>query len=92
MTTTPIIEISNGEFGSHNWTLYAQGKQFYLGQDVKFCHRVLGMECSYIAEQIGSNDLRKDSVRILLAEFIIEHLQLDEAVLNSLQSWELCCQ
>ena len=77
----------------HNWTLVLpSGKSFYLGQDVKFCSRVLGMSPRYITEQIGSNDLRQEKTRRKLAQFIIESLNLDTKQLKALQPWELCCQ
>lgn len=91
--TKPIIEISSSYGFDHNWTLVLpSGKSFYLGQDVKFCSRVLGMEPSYIAKQIGSSDLRPEKTRRKLAQFIIDSLNLDTKQLKALQPWELCCQ
>jgi hypothetical protein len=87
----PIIQVSRGEWG-HNWTLDAYGKQFYLGQDGKFCSRVLGMRGSDVVEAIGSNDLRQDKVRRKLARFIINQLELDKEKLMSIEPWGLCCQ
>ena len=87
------IEISADSYGfSHNWTLSAFGKKFFLGQDVKFCRRVLGMEPSYIASKIGTNDLRTEEGKTALAQFIINELELDEGVVNNLESWALCAQ
>lgn len=87
------IDISVGGYGfSHNWTLNAFGKQFFLGQDIKFCRRVLGMDTSYVVSQIGTNDLRTEEARTALAEFIVEHLELDEDRVNGLETWDLCAQ
>ena len=93
-----IIKITSENYGgfmAHNWTLeLSSGKQqksFFLGQDVKFCSRVLGMEPNYIIGQIGSGNLHEEEVRIKLANFIVEQLELTEDVFN-LQSWELSCQ
>ena len=87
----PIIEVSAGEWG-HNWTLIAYGHSFYLGQDVKFCERVLGVRTSDVAEAIGSNDLRTDTVRRRLANYIMSSLGLDKQNVKEIQPWELCCQ
>lgn len=90
------INVSANYF-SHDWTLvvdFQDGliKEFYLGQDVKFCHRVLGYEASYVVEQIGSNDLSKESVRKKLAKFIIKDLGLNARSLRTLERWSLACQ
>jgi hypothetical protein len=88
------IEISEGSYGfGHNWSLVInESKSFYLGQDGKFCRRVLGMEPAYIVQQIGSNDLREPKVRARLAKFIIKSLGLTVKQLNSLQPWELSAE
>ena len=86
------IEIST-EYGfCHNWTLKAYGKSFYLGQDVKFCKRVLGMEPSYIVQQIGSGDVTEPKVNSRLAKFIIKSLGLSSKQLNELRSWDLLAE
>ena len=87
------IEVTRGAYGfGHEWTLVAYGKRFYLGQDSKFCSRVLGMSPSVVVDEIGSSDLRDEKVLQRLAEFICFHLELDEATAEALQPWELCCQ
>lgn len=87
------IEISVGDYGfSHNWTLSAFGKSFFLGQDVKFCRRVLGMEPSHVVNQIGTDDLRTEEGKTALAQFIIDELELDEDKVNNLEPWALCAQ
>jgi len=88
------IEISNGSYGfGHTWTLVInESKSFYLGQDVKFCSRVLGLSGSYIVDQIGSNDIQDPKVNKRLAKFIINHLGLTANKLNKLQSWELSAE
>ena len=88
------IEISNGSYGfGKTWTLVVNEKdRFYLGQDVKFCNRVLCMDASYIVQQIGSSDVEKPSVNKKLANFIINHLGLTANKLNKLQSWELSAE
>jgi len=85
-----------GGFVVHNWTLNIttkkETKNFYLGQDVKFCSRVLGMNPSYIVEQIGGSDLRIPKIQKALGKFIVEHLELTDKKIDNLQPWELCCQ
>lgn len=89
----PIIETTRNAYGfGHDWTLVTKHGNFYLGQDSKFCSRVLGMRGSDVAQAIGSNDLRNDTTRRKLAAFILQSLGLDESTLQDVQPWELCCQ
>ena len=85
------IEITRGGYGfAHNWTLHAYGKEFYLGQDVKFCQRVLGMDTSYVVSKIGSNDLGSEKTRNKLARFICDELGVNRRTVNDLKPWSLC--
>jgi hypothetical protein len=87
------ITINTGAYGfGHEWTLSAFGKPFYLGQDVKFCKRVLGMTPSEVVYAIGTNRLDLEEGRNTLAEFIINKLGLTEESLQKVQPWELCAQ
>ena len=92
------IKIENGSYGfGHTWTLTltksdGSSKAFYLGQDVKFCSRVLGMSPSYIVAQIGSNDLGEETTRTRLAKFILDSLCLSKAVLYKQEAWSLCAE
>jgi hypothetical protein len=86
-----IIETTPNAYGfGHDWTLVVKKQSFYLGQDVKFCQRVLGMSPSYVAENIGTNDLRSANARRKLASFIVQSLGIDD--FSSVDPWELCCQ
>ncbi len=85
-----IIISSNYGF-DHNWTLMIKNKSFYLGQDVKFCHRVLGMSPSYIVQQIGSAHIQDEKVNRKLARFIVKQLGGTKSIIN-LQPWELCAE
>jgi hypothetical protein len=86
-----IIETTPNAYGfGHDWTLIVKKQSFYLGQDVKFCQRVLGMSPSYVVENIGTNDLSTKTARRKLAQFIVQSLGIDD--FSSLQPWELCCQ
>jgi hypothetical protein len=85
-----IIISSNYGF-DHNWTLLIKNKSFYLGQDVKFCHRVLGLDPRYIVQQIGSANIQDEKVNRKLARFIVKQLGGTKAIIN-LQPWELCAE
>jgi hypothetical protein len=65
-------------------------KTFVLGQDVKFCSRVLMLSPGYIAREIGSNDLSYERTTKRLARLIIKELNLNAWKLRKLQTWELC--
>ena len=94
MNATIRTSINAYGFG-RDWTLVVTNgertKDFYLGQDVKFCSRVLGMSPYYIIEQIGSNDISDPDTLDRLGNFILDALELDESVFEA-ESWELCCQ
>ena len=85
-----IIITSNYGF-DHSWTLIVKNKSFYLGQDVKFCHRILGMSPREIVQQIGSANIQEEKVNSKLARFIVKQLGGTKAIIN-LQSWELCAE
>ena len=86
------IQITSTYSFCHNWTLKVYGKSFYLGQDVKFCHRVLNCDPSEIVRSIGSNDHNKETTRKKLAKFILDRLDLDRKTIKNLQSWQLCAE
>ena len=89
------VTFESGQFG-YNWFLHITTKKgtktFFLGQDSKFCSRVLGMSTSYVVEQIGGKDLRLPKVQKSLGKFIVKTLELTEKKVDNLQTWELCCQ
>lgn len=85
-----IIVSSNYGF-ERNWTLIVKNKSFYLGQDVKFCHRVLGMSPRQVVEQIGSALIQDEKVNRKLARFIVKQLGGTKSIIN-LQPWELCAE
>jgi hypothetical protein len=89
------VTFESGQF-CYNWFLHITTKKgtktFFLGQDSKFCSRVLGMSTSYVVEQIGGSDLRIPKVQKSLGKFIVNTLELTEVQVDNLQTWELCCQ
>jgi hypothetical protein len=86
------------EYGfCHNWSLVIYNKkyvkQFFLGQDVKFCSRVLGMSTSDVVASIGTNQIAEGTVgNTKLANFIYKELGLNVKKVNELESWDLCSQ
>lgn len=90
------IEITaNYEF-CHDWTLVCSTskstKRFYLGQDVKFCNRVLGMSPAWVVRDLGTNRLDTESGRRQLAEYICSTLDINESTIEQYESWSLCAQ
>jgi len=90
-----IVVTRRGDFG-HDWNLIVETdngvKNFYLGQDVKFCSRVLGLTPRDIVNEIGTGDFRNEENLKLLGNFISEQLGLVDESVEQLESWELCCQ
>jgi hypothetical protein len=71
------------------WTLSVYGRKFYLGQDVKFCHRVLNIEPRDVVNIIGGNDLTKKRINANLARFICFTLDINRSTVKNLSSWSL---
>ena len=91
------IKITSNYGFDHNWTLVVstakKTKSFYLGQDVKFWSRVLGMETSYIIEQIGTREVDEGTVgNKKLAKFICKELELNGRNINKIEPWGLCAE
>jgi len=85
------VIITRGSYGfGHDWTLEAYGKQYYLGQDVKFCSRVLGLEPIVIVSEIGSPEIEVPAVNNRLAKFICNELGITRK--TNINAWDLCAQ
>lgn len=88
--------ISSNYGFEHNWSLQVTvrkvTKTFYLGQDSKFCNRVLGMEPSYVIAESGIKDLREEKNRNKLAKWIATKLGIDGKNMLKLESWRFCAQ
>jgi hypothetical protein len=68
-------------------------KSFYLGQDVKFCNRVLGMEPSYVIRQIGTREIDNGTKgNKKLAKFICQQLEINGRNIDKIESWGLCAE
>ena len=91
------IKISSNYGFDHNWTLVVstktKTKSFYLGQDVKFCNRVLEMEPSYVIQQIGTSEIDEGMPgNKKLAKFICKELGLNGRNIDKIEPWGLCAE
>ena len=91
------IKISSAYGFDYQWTLVVstktKTKSFYLGQDVKFCSRVLGMEPAYIIQQIGTREVEEGTPgNKKLAQFICKELKLNGRNIDKIEPWGLCAQ
>jgi len=95
------IETTPNAYGfGHDWTLVVDfksfgvvsRKRFFLGQDSKFCSRVLGVNPRQIQNVIGTNDLSVHSNRVKLANYIYRSLELNHKKVRTLEVWEICAQ
>lgn len=88
-----VIITRDGYGIGHNWTLEYNKKQFFLGQDVKFCQRVLGIGPRVVIEAIGTAEIDNDTIgNKKLAKFIVSQLGLTRKNIKNLNTWELCAQ
>jgi hypothetical protein len=92
-----IQEYNYSGFTTFQWFLiikFGTGelKTFVLGQDVKFCSRVLMLSPGYIISEIGTNDFSKRKTTRKLAKLILKELNLNAWKLRKLQTWELCAE
>jgi hypothetical protein len=90
------IEFTSNYGFDHNWILVCetpkQKRAFYLGQDVKFCHRVLGLTPRDIVEAIGTREIDTKQGNLKLAKFICKQIGLDGRSMHKLQDWVLCSE
>ena len=88
-----IVQLTKGAYGiGMDWTLVVYGRRFYLGQDVKFCSRVLGVEPRYVIDEIGTDRLYTKAARVKLARLIVEMLNITRSNVKSIEPWGLCAQ
>ena len=96
---TELLITQNGYGFGHDWQLLVKKdnrqKVFYLGQDAKVCHRILGIRPSELAEIIGSNDLRLEETRQKICDLILEAIGVNpdnENEFFNLQPWEIAAE
>ena len=87
------IEITNQYGFAHYWTLVYRNKSYYLGQDVKFCNRVINMLPREVVQAIGTAEIDKPMGNKKLARFIVQTLKSEYSInFKNLQPWELCAE
>ena len=90
------LKISSSYGFDHNWTLDVETAKkkasFYLGQDVKFCFRVLGMAPADVQQQSGVVDLREEKNRQKLAKWICQQIGLNGQNMHLYECWSFCSQ
>jgi hypothetical protein len=92
------VIVSRGEYGfGHTWCLVLETKKFsqrfYLGQDGKFCKRVLGMDPSEVVFRIGTREIDNDTKgNRILAKFICKQLNINGHNFKRIEAWGLCAQ
>jgi len=94
-----IIVTRNGYGFGYDWQLeVTKGditKVFYLGQDAKVCSRILGIDCSEIADIVGSDDMRLESTREAIGNLILEAVGVteeNEDEFFNLRPWEIAAE
>jgi len=92
-----IESVPNPYGFGRDWSLVVKfrdtEKRFYLGQDVKFCSRVLGMAPREVVMRIGTGDIGNGTAGAdKLAKLILSELDLSAKKLRQLEPWGLCCQ
>ena len=96
---TDLIITRNGYGFGGDWQLVvSKGKKqktFYLGQDAKVCHRILGMTPKELVNEIGSNDLTKKQTRQKIGNLILQAIGVNSENKNeifNLQPWEIAAE
>ena len=96
---TDLIITRNGYGFGYDWQLIvSKGKKqktFYLGQDAKVCHRILGMTPKELVNEIGSNDLTKKQTRQKIGNLILQAIGVNsenENEIFNLQPWEIAAE
>ena len=89
----------NYYFGTKRWYLKLElgrkvkrFKTFMLGQDVKFCSRVLG--CSYddLLNHLNIKKIETDREKKKVGNFIFRELELNSKIIKELNPWSLSCE
>lgn len=91
------ITFSSSYGFDHNWTLSFdindKHYSYYLGQDVKFCQRVLGMTTRQVIDKVDglTGNIKKPEENLLLAQFIVDHLAILDNI-DTANPWDYCAQ
>jgi hypothetical protein len=84
---TSRVEWSKGWFMT-KWSLIVNGKEFLLGQDVKWVLRVVCMDLNEFFEMLGTDD-RTPEGREKIGKWIVDYLELTPKIIKKLQPWSL---
>lgn len=82
-----LVKAAKNEDGSYRCL-----NMWCLGQDVKVCSRILGMEPRDVMSSAKISKLTTEKDKIKLAKFIMNHLEIDAKKLEGVKSWELACE
>lgn len=87
------VLFENNAYGfGKNWTLVAYGKKFWLGQDGKVCHRLLGMTPREVVRQIGTAEIERPSGNRKLARLIVDTVGINRSNVKKLEPWSLAVE
>ena len=86
-----LIKRDGYGFG-HNWILQCYGKEFWLGQDSKFCGRVLGLRPAEVVAEIGTDQIETVCGNNKLAKFICKKLKINRSNAGQFNSWDFSVQ
>lgn len=76
------------EFGGKKGYL----KMFYLGQDVKYCYRIMGGTLTEVLKETRIKKIETHKERVKLGNFIIRTLGLTSKDLKEIETWDLACE
>ena len=87
------VRFSKNSYGfGMNWALECYGKSFWLGQDAKVCHRLLGMTPREVIAKIGTAEIEKPSGNKKLAKLICRELGVKRSNVNTFEPWSLSAE
>ena len=84
------IEITTHYGFVRNWTLQCYGKQFFLGQDIKFCTRVLGLHPKDIVDAIGTREIMSRKGNLALSRYIRTELGITRKNVSKIHTGQFC--
>jgi hypothetical protein len=90
------LKVSSNYGFEHSWTLVVEARKrsssFYLGQDVKFCNRVLGMSPRQVINETKIKDLRTQENLNSLAKWIAKQIGVNGNNHSKFNAWDFCAE
>ena len=90
------LKVTSNYGFDHSWSLVveARGKRsnFFLGQDVKFCSRVLGYTPRQVINETGISDLRTEENRNKLGRWIARQLGINGNNHSKFEAWSFSAE